>query len=870
MADWTALAGFAGLAAALENIQDRRLKEAQLQQRLTEGTGEWSSMAGSPGGLGILDQFLGYSPPGQASFGGQRYQFKPYDPVTDQQAQAWGMTYPETTTTPEYQKALPTGVHGPPELVPAQETTRDVAMPGIVGMRLGPREKMALFQEQLKERREMARLEREQELFKGMNVGTFGVGTSLPGGTPLPPDTPGAPGGMPAGTGPAAAPLPTQPPPGQRATAAPAEIETAVQEATRLYPQVRPALVRAVAAQESNFNPRAVSPKGAQGVMQLMPGTAQAMGVVDPFDIRQNVRGGTRYLAQLLRTYGGDEAQALAAYNAGPGAVAKAGGRLGALPAETQAYVPRVLARAREGAPAPASGQPDTSMLVAGGTGAPAPTTSTPGAERAPGLTRGQAPAAPQAVPAPTQPPPGQPPAPPGAAAPLDGTPGQAGQAPFALSLEGRRQILANNKKIERNEEEMRRLDAQQAQVNTAAARLKNPQLAARATQIGQRLSDLSRDNQSMRDASEGVLQKEASEWRTRSDVLAREGRERQLRFEERQRRPEELQREKTAEKTAEEEFRLGQTLQDVQKDEASLFRNPRTGESIDPTLPYRQVLASQKRKVDGMPEAIRITKDQQERLESVESALPRVARIQQYIDQLYGPGGVLAHMTPDDRELFGSLFTAPTPPSKRLLDQFAQKYPELEAARKYVSANAEALARAIAGAKGPGTEGDVQRARDLVANLTAGVTLWPLSRLGLSLPDTRAVAMRTMNDLVTTLEGTTGQMLRNPQFRYPQLKRYEIAQEPPAGPRRPAAPATRQATGLNPAWVQSRLPAMTPAQIREAPPEVMADINRGSDIAGLSTEQRKALAARLRQRNALAVARTRTGRDPGRRALSP
>jgi Transglycosylase SLT domain len=140
--------------------------------------------------------------------------------------------------------------------------------------------------------------------------------------------------------------------PGARQAAAPAEVETAVQEAVKLYPQVRPDLVRAIIAQESNFDAKAVSPKGAQGYMQLMPGTAKEMGVDDPFDTTQNIRGGVRYFAQLLSKYGGDEAKALAAYNAGPGRVDAAKGDLKALPQETQDYVPKVLQRAQGGAAA--------------------------------------------------------------------------------------------------------------------------------------------------------------------------------------------------------------------------------------------------------------------------------------------------------------------------------------------------------------------------------------------------------------------------------------------------------------------------------------------------------------------------------------
>lgn len=100
------------------------------------------------------------------------------------------------------------------------------------------------------------------------------------------------------------------------------------------------AFIRAIIHAESAFNPRAMSMKGAQGLMQLMPGTAGDMGVLDAFDSAQNIRGGARYLALLLRDFNGDEHLAAAAYNAGPAAVQKYNG----VPpyAETQVYVERV------------------------------------------------------------------------------------------------------------------------------------------------------------------------------------------------------------------------------------------------------------------------------------------------------------------------------------------------------------------------------------------------------------------------------------------------------------------------------------------------------------------------------------------------
>ena len=112
-----------------------------------------------------------------------------------------------------------------------------------------------------------------------------------------------------------------------------------------------PDLVQAVVAVESGFRPDAVSPKGAQGLMQLMPYTARALGVKDSFDPAANLEGGTRYLRALIARYNGDVTRALAAYNAGEGAVARHGG-VPPYP-ETLAYVRKVLERAKADAPAP-------------------------------------------------------------------------------------------------------------------------------------------------------------------------------------------------------------------------------------------------------------------------------------------------------------------------------------------------------------------------------------------------------------------------------------------------------------------------------------------------------------------------------------
>jgi soluble lytic murein transglycosylase-like protein len=106
-------------------------------------------------------------------------------------------------------------------------------------------------------------------------------------------------------------------------------------------------LVEAVMTAESAGNPRAVSRKGAQGLMQLMPATAQALGVQDAFDPAANLDGGTRHLSDLIALYNGDVTKALAAYNAGAGAVSR---HRGVPPyKETQEYVKKVMKRYRGG-----------------------------------------------------------------------------------------------------------------------------------------------------------------------------------------------------------------------------------------------------------------------------------------------------------------------------------------------------------------------------------------------------------------------------------------------------------------------------------------------------------------------------------------
>jgi soluble lytic murein transglycosylase-like protein len=117
------------------------------------------------------------------------------------------------------------------------------------------------------------------------------------------------------------------------------DVDAAIEQAAARH-NVDPNLVRSVVKVESNFNPNAVSRKGAMGLMQLMPSTARSLNVANPFDPQQNVDAGVRHLRRLLDSYGGNVSLSLAAYNAGSGAVARSAG----VPhfRETQNYVRRI------------------------------------------------------------------------------------------------------------------------------------------------------------------------------------------------------------------------------------------------------------------------------------------------------------------------------------------------------------------------------------------------------------------------------------------------------------------------------------------------------------------------------------------------
>jgi len=509
------------------------------------------------GPVGLLDALFGYNKPGHIGFGSQKYAFKPYDPVTAEQAKAWGMTYPETVTTPAYEKPWPTSpggalAYGPPEMVPEQQTTRDVPIPGIVGMRLGPKEKMALFQEQLKERRELAKLDREQQFWKQLRAGQgSGAGSASDGtfaldgtGTPAPSGATGAaqPAVTPAAARPVAGPVPG--------------IE-------KLSPQFR-AKAQLVANRlginlddfyrvmhfetGGEFSPatRNRAGSGATGLIQFMPDTAKGLGTTTDALAKMTPEQQLDYVEKYLAPHKGKLGNLKDLYMAilYPAAVGKAEDTVlftpqktpkaylqnAALDTDKKGYVtvgdavaavqrttgvePTTATAQTPVVPAPAGtpAQPGTSQMVAG-PGAPAPA-GTPVAS----TTGTRAPSTPAAT-APTV----------TAQAPAAAQPPATAQEPFQLSTEGRTAIERNNKQTMAINVKLQQLRADQEQV--LSSRLAGtPRGTVELQRITTQITELEKDKNKLLEDSQALNKKELEEYRKKGtkagDLAQEEGKE--------------------------------------------------------------------------------------------------------------------------------------------------------------------------------------------------------------------------------------------------------------------------------------------------------------------------------------------------------
>lgn len=272
----------------------------------------------------------------------------------------------------------------------------------------------------------------------------------------------------------------------------------------------------------------------------------------------------------------------------------------------------------------------------------------------------------------------------------------------------------------------------------------------------------------------------------------------------------------KMADIQAQKEARQGTTLAEAFKGDTTNLYDTQTGQPLDARMKVHEY--------EALPQgrARMLSNDTRKSMEQLNSAVPIISQLQTHIDKIYGPGGVFARMTPEDLRIVNTI-----DPSKagNLWDQMTKKYPELVQAQRFIDANASALARALAGETGAMNEGDIERAKAMLPNLKTALNVWPPSKIGVQLPDTRATALGTMNSLVDMINARGQTLLGNEQYAHPKLHRYQTAAEaqqqtgtpgPTTTPPRPQdmAPEGTPAVGLNPNW---RAPG-TPAPVPPAP----------------------------------------------------
>jgi hypothetical protein len=270
----------------------------------------------------------------------------------------------------------------------------------------------------------------------------------------------------------------------------------------------------------------------------------------------------------------------------------------------------------------------------------------------------------------------------------------------------------------------------------------------------------------------------------------------------------------------AEQEAKRTLTLQERWQEHSPTFVDTQTGQPIDPTHLYGDVEQMQR------TGAVRkLTNKQAEQLEHIQTTVPILVEMNRHLQAVYGPGGVLADTTPQGWNRLKTLIATQG-------QQFFQDHPELVAAQKFFAANGEALARALRGLQGAGSEGDVQRAMEGLANIKTGLTVavqWP-PKIALDMPDTRGVALRVQDDLNRMVNAQAGLLVGNKNFQFPELA--EIA--------RPELGLQARPGGAQASAEVAHLRTLPPGRIKDLSDSFVARLP--ADVPGLRPDQQAAL----------------------------
>lgn len=445
-------------------------------------------------------------------------------------------------------------------------------------------------------------------------------------------------------------------------------------QAEQIDPEVVNLFKSATLPLESNYNPNAISPKGAIGLSQLMPATAREVGV-NPNDPIDNLRGGLRYLQKVYKENKGDPRLALAAYNAGPGAVQKYGG-VPPFP-ETQRYVEEGLKRYQ-------------------------PSEAGQGQIDAPART-----------------------------------PSGMAQTPELVNLDNT---------LRANREEEQKIIAMASQYGV----LDHPQIKARLDRLREDRKELltQRGQAIQGETAGGELRQYQREYgpseglkRYRADRLELARRQGEIGVTQAAERTAEVT---TAKAQAERDFRLTQTLHEADPKSFQNYLDRDTGEQISEGELYADVKPLVGKKVRV------VTDDERKRYDLAVSASSPLAAIRQELASIYGPGGIYENLKGSGRLEAGV---------KGIFNRLTQDNPDLEVGRRIIKGNIDLLRRTFQGQVGTQTEGDAQRGLAAIADLE---TL---------LPDSKEVAYRLVNEIITSVNKIRGRILRNPTFRDPELE---------------------------------------------------------------------------------------------------